>query len=369
MKTIFPFLFLFTYFLAAANHTFESSETCKACHPTIYKEFKSTQHAKASIFEDEIHAAVWKKHPKNTKLESYACAKCHTPAASNIDALVTKHNGVVPDANNSTQSEGISCAYCHRIESIKHDWMMNVNVVSQEEKSYFGSLREHIASPFHKIKTDSAHFNGGNVCIGCHSHKKNKYDMNVCSTNVKHELYGTNCVSCHMPKVKGSVSNMNETKEHTFHGFPGTHSHQDMLGKYVGLDLNESAAAFDVIIENKSTHSLSLHPMRVMQLRVNVTRDGNTVALENKDFARIIGADGQPMPPWLAKEVVEDTAVKGNEKRVVSYDYALKKGDKVEATIGYYLVNKKMLKSLDLENSEVATKFHLFKTESFEIKK
>jgi len=52
----------------------------------------------------------------------------------------------------------------------------------------------------------------------------------------------------------------------------------------------------------------------------------------------------------------------------VSYNYTLKQGDKVEATIGYYLVNKKMLKSLDLENSEVATKFHLFKTENFKIK-
>ena len=71
----------------------------------------------------------------------------------------------------------------------------------------------------------------------------------------------------------------------------------------------------------------------------------------------------------MAKELVKDTAVKGKEKRVVSYDYALKKGDKVEATIGYYLVNKEMLKGLDLEKSEVATKFHLFKTENFEIKK
>ena len=162
---------------------------------------------------------------------------------------------------------------------------------------------------------------------------------------------------------------MNETKEHTFHGFPGTHSHQDMLSQYVGIELKERATKFDVIIDNKSSHALSLHPMRVMQLRVSVTRDGKTVELKNRDFARIIGVDGKPMPPWLAKEVVEDTAVKGKEKRVVSYDYALQKGDRVEATIGYYLVNKKMLKSLDLENSEVATKFHLFKTESFEIKK
>ena len=247
--------------------------------------------------------------------------------------------------------------------------MLNINVISKEEKSYFGSLKDHIDSPFHKIKTHSAHFNAGNVCIGCHSHKKNKYDMNVCSTNVNHELDGTNCVSCHMPKVKGSVSTLNETKVHTFHGFPGTHSHQDMLGKYVGLEVKKINKKFNVIIDNKSSHALSLHPMRVMQLRVSVTRDGKTIPLDSRDFAKVIGANGKPTPPWLAKEVVEDTAVKSYEKRVVTYDYTLEKGDNIEVTIGYYLVNKKMLKSLDLENSEVATKFHLFKTETFKIKK
>ena len=361
-------LFLLTY-AVYANYSFEPSETCKECHPSIYKEFTSTQHAKASIFDDEIHAAVWKKHPKNTKLQSYACAKCHTPAASNIDELVKTNNGVVPDADNSTQREGVSCAYCHRIESIKHDRMMNINVISKEEKSYFGSLKEHIESPFHKIKTNSAHFNSGNVCIGCHSHKKNKFDMNVCSTNINNELEKANCVSCHMPKVKGSISTLHETKEHTFHGFPGTHSHQDMLSQYVKLNLKENTNTFDVIIENKSTHALSLHPMRVMQVRTRITREGKTIELPNRNFARVIGANGKPTPPWLAKEVVKDTSVKGNEKRVLSYNYTLQKGDKVEVAIGYYLVNPKMLKGLGLEKSEAATKFHLFKTKSFEIKK
>ena len=354
--------------LIHAHPTFEPSQTCKSCHPTIYNEFKSTQHAKASIFDDEIHAAVWKKHPKNTKLSSYACAKCHTPAASNYDDLMRKHNDIRPDASDSTQREGISCAYCHRIESIKPGKMSNTNVIAKEGKSYFGSLKSHIESPFHKIKTDSKHFNSGNVCIGCHSHKKNKYEINVCSTNIDNELDNANCVSCHMPKVKGSVSTLNETKEHAFHGFPGTHSHQEMLTQYVELSLKESTKTFEVTINNKSSHALSLHPMRTMQLRAKVIRGNEEIKLAHKNFARIIGADGKGTPPWLAKEVVQDTAVKANEKRVVVYDYALKKGDKVEMTIGYYLVNPKMLKSLELEKSEVATKFHHFKTELFEIK-
>ena len=361
-------LFTSVSVLLSAQLHFESSETCKSCHPKIYDEFQSTQHAKASIFDDEIHAAVWKKHPKNTKMSSYACAKCHTPAASNYDALIKKHNGVVPDRNDSTQREGISCAYCHRIEDIHPGKMSNNNIISKKGKSYFGTLKSHIDSPFHEIKTNSEHFNSGNVCIGCHSHKKNKYDINVCSTNIDNTLDGANCVSCHMPKVKGSVSNMNKTKEHSFHGFPGTHAHQDMLTQYVDIRLKQNKKTFDVIIDNKSSHALSLHPMRMMQLRSKVIRGEKTIQLPVKNFARIIGADGKGTPPWLAKEIVQDTVVKANEKKVSTYDYILEEGDTLEVTIGYYLVNPKMLKSLDLEKSEVATKFHHFKTETFEIK-
>jgi hypothetical protein len=363
------FSFTMAASLLLAGTAFEPNQTCKECHPSIYKEFQTAQHARSTVFTDEIHAAVWKKHPKNTKMQSYGCAKCHTPAASNLKALVGKHNGVVPDAENRTQAEGISCAYCHRIESIKHGRMMNVNVVSKEEKSYFGSLKEHIESPFHKIKTDSAHFNNGNVCIGCHSHKKNKFDMNVCSTNINNELEKANCVSCHMPKVKGSVSTLHETKEHAFHGFPGTHSHQDMLGRYVEIGLEQNSKGFTIAVENKSSHALSLHPMRVMQMRVSVTRGEETKQLPAKNFLRVIGANGKPTPPWLAKEEVMNTTVRGNETRRVDYDFALQKGDKVEVALGYYLVNPKMLKGLGLQKSKVATTFHLFKTERFEIEK
>ena len=352
----------------AAHPSFEASQTCKSCHPTIYDEFQSTQHAKASIFDDEIHAAVWKKHPKNTKLSSYACAKCHTPSASNYDALMTKHNGIRPDANNSTQREGISCTYCHRIESVKLGKMSNTNIITKEKKSYFGTLKSHIESPFHKIKTDSKHFNNGNVCIGCHSHKKNKYDINVCSTNIDNQLDGANCVSCHMPKVKGSVSNMNETKEHAFHGFPGTHAHQNMLTQYVDILLKKNTKTFEITIDNKSSHAMSLHPMRMMQVRAKVSRKDKTIQLAHKNFARVIGVNGKGTPPWLAQEVVQDTTVKAHEKKLLDYDYTLEKGDTLEVNIGYFLVNPKMLKSLDLGKSEVATKFHHFKTEKFEIK-
>jgi hypothetical protein len=107
--------------------------------------------------------------------------------------------------------------------------------------------------------------------------------------------------------------------------------------------------------------------MRVMQLRVEVVRGEVSKELEVKSFARIIGADGEPAPPWLAKTEVMNNAIQADEKRVVSYDYALQEGDVVKAELGYYLVNPKMLKQLDLEKSEVATKFKSYKVERFEI--
>ena len=91
--------------------------------------------------------------------------------------------------------------------------MSNSNVVSKKEKHYFGTMKNALESEFHTSSSDNKNFQNGNVCIGCHSHKKNKAKLNVCSTNISNEMDRANCVSCHMPKVDGSVSNVRETKK------------------------------------------------------------------------------------------------------------------------------------------------------------
>jgi len=45
----------------------EATKVCQKCHPLIYQEFRSSMHAKASIFKDEIHKAVWQRHPAHKK--------------------------------------------------------------------------------------------------------------------------------------------------------------------------------------------------------------------------------------------------------------------------------------------------------------
>ena len=205
----------------------------------------------------------------------------------------------------------------------------------------------------------------GNVCIGCHSHKKNKSGLNVCSTNIADEMDGANCVSCHMPQVKGSVSEMHETKTHAFHGFPGSHTHSAMLAKYIDISLVRNIDNFIINIDNRTSHALLLHPLRLAVLKVSVARGGKTTQLPAETFVRVIGKNGKPAMPWAADSEVKNTMIKHNEKRAVAYDFKLKKGDRVEAVLGYYLVNPQVVGKLELTGDETATELHLLKTESF----
>ena len=367
MQYILLFVISLTSLLANDTaHTFAPSSDCKACHTQIYDEFTGSMHANSTPQKDPIHKAVWDKHPQNTKQERYGCGKCHTPAANNLDAMKTKGQKAMPMSDNETHQAGISCAYCHRIKAIEHNPKHNTNIMTKTEKNYFGTLEDHIESPYHGIVSEgNEHMQNGNVCIGCHSHKMNKHKLNVCSTNIDNEMDGANCVSCHMPKVKGSVSNMKERKEHTFHGFAGSHFHSDMLTKYVDISLLRQIDNFIVNIDNRTSHALLLHPLRTAVLKVSITRDSKTTKLKDEVFVRVIGHNGKPAMPWAASTTLKDTMIKANEKRSVKYDFKILHGDKIDVVLGWFLVNPKAVKKLGLQNEKVATEFKEFKKESF----
>lgn len=356
----------FALFANDGVHEFAPSEECATCHTQIYNEFYGSMHANSTPQKDVIHKAVWDKHPHKTKLQQYSCGKCHSPAADDLDKMLTKGQKAMPDANNKTHQEGISCAYCHRIKSIEKHEESNTNIISKTPKNYFGAGKSTLESPYHKIMTQkNQHFKDGNVCIGCHSHNVNKFGLNLCSTNVNDEMSGANCVSCHMPKVKGSVSTINETKTHTFHGFAGAHYNSEMLEKYVDISVLRNIDNFIVNIDNRSSHALLLHPMRMAVLKIDVIRLGETIPLEKEVFVRVIGKDGKPAMPWNAQTTLKDTMIQANEKRAVKRDFKLQKGDKVNVTLGWFLVNPKALESLGLQNEKVAKEFKVFKKQSF----
>ena len=381
----------FTFILALgtlfASTELETSNTCKGCHPIIYSEFYNSAHRKSSIYEDEIHAAIWEKHPDKAK-DRYSCAKCHTPSDVKLKDALDKGEKAVPQNNKVQVQEAISCVFCHSISDIKEHGRHNENILTDEPKmifsadknnkskkvifkeqsSFFGMFKKTTGSPFHNIDYTNENYYTAKMCMGCHSHLKNSLGQELCSVDMSGaNNEKKNCITCHMPKVSGSSTTIKITKEHAYHGFAGARNKPELLAKYIKLDMRKSDGGFEITIKNEATHNLFLQPLRVAQLNVKVVKKEGSVELKPMSFVRMLGKDGKPAMPWEADSVYKDNMIKTNEARAVKDDTALQSGDTVEVQFGYYLVNPKVLKKLGLENSKEATKFRVLKTRFFTI--
>lgn len=362
-------LFCLLSVLALGNMTFTKNKECSSCHPQISEEYETSQHAHATIYKDPIHGAVYAKHPQFNKKQKYRCAKCHTPTADNIDALLTPKNGITPDQSNETQNEAVACAYCHRITDVEHGVAMNKNIISKKEKVYFTKKDKPGTSPFHGLETNKEIFENAKMCSGCHSHKANKKAFNVCSTNFKTEPTDKDCIACHMHKVKGPPNIMSTAKEHTFHGFPGLHGDLSNLSQYVTLEITTKGLdSFDIRIKHDVPHESSLHPVRFSQLRVTIKRGDQVLKLKPVNMFKMIGDKGKPTPPWLATELIKNTSLPAHSKKSYAFNKKLEKGDRIIAKFGAMLIMPKALKKFGLEKNEEAKKFRVISEKTYTVK-
>lgn len=361
-------------FALAANMHFEKNQKCSECHPAIYDEYKTSQHAKATVFKDPLHAAVYYKHPQYNKMDKYRCGACHTPTADNLSELLAANNGVVPDADNETQNEAVACAYCHRIEDTAPGKAFSKNIVSKEGKVYFSNKSNPGTSPFHGIKTNKEVYKDGKMCMGCHTRKANKKGFDVCETDINQNAPKKNCIECHMHKVDGAPATQSTAKKHTFHGFPGIHGDLTNLSQYIGMDIStqDDKKMFTVTIDHDVPHSSLLHPLRQGLLEVTVKSGSEVIKMETRKLIKIIGdkkgTSPFKTPPWLATEIIKDTRIPANSTKAYPYAWDLKSGDVITAKFGYLLVKKPALKKFDLTDNKEAKKFRIIKEKSFTVK-
>jgi len=368
MQYFFFFLFVIVSFVEAKTPL--ENTTCKACHPIIFAEYQHSMHAKASVWDDPVHKAIWDRHP-NKKEGKYTCAQCHTPSDHTL-----KEGKGLPTDNAVEKHEPISCQGCHRIESIEKHAHANRNVVNPKSKyfysadakrkgnkvifhetsSFLGLVKSTTGSPYHDIDYGNDLFYTGKMCLGCHDHKQNGKGFALCDLGVKQEDSNATCISCHMPQKPGTFVNLKHTATHAYHGITIHGGTPAELARFIKLSLIPKPNGFVIALKNEATHTLFSQPLRVAQLRVSIHRDGRTIPLPPRTYVRVIGTHGKPSMPWLADTVLKDTSIKALERREESYDTVLKKGDKVEAVLGYYLVNPRVAKKLGLEK-DVSTEF------------
>jgi hypothetical protein len=312
-------------------------------------------HFKSTINKDKIHSAIWQKHPLKAKGE-YKCAKCHDPKVK--DKL----------------DSGVDCISCHTIKDIKEHAKANSNVYESKaktfyskdinnkdkkvhyhkESSFFGLFSKVVGSPYHDIDYRNKNYYNGKMCIGCHSHLQNSANFTLCKTpNIGAKDEKQNCITCHMPKITGSATTIKKSKKHAYHGFLGTHNKPKLLSKYIDLKINKTNNNFNITISNNTPHPLFTQPLRVAELRVVVKNGTNIKFNKNIKFIKVLGKDGKATMPPFANSIIKDSMLKSNESRTLPFDYKLDKNDKVEATLGYYIINPKIAKKLDIKDKEL----------------
>ena len=357
MKVIISILLLLGLQLQAK---YLDSHTCQECHEDIHYEHMKSMHSKSSLFADEVH----RKMKEAVNKEKYSCALCHMPSTKNLSAMIRGQEQPNPD--DVRQTDGVSCVYCHQIRKLHYGKTYNINFINSSngpKQTMYGNLKNAEDSDEHYVESNQI-FKNSEVCMGCHSHKQNAKEFEVCNTKNQYDKT-SDCIGCHMPKAPGGVEKFNKKgrDEYATHEFLGIHS-LEMVKKAVKLELSYEYDTIELTINNKMGHSIITHPMRLKFAKTVVTRAGKVIwsnfeksPIEDKEATFIIvfkdDKDNAAMPNKAIGYKLNRN-LKAGESKTIKYEIdGLKKGDEITTTWISYIVNPKVAKKLKLTLMDV----------------
>ena len=357
MKIIILLSFLI---LTLAHSKYLTNKSCKECHENIYNEFQTSQHSK-TYFNDELHRKV--ANAANKK--KYECAVCHMPMANNLKDLVS--GKARPDKNNKTQTDAISCYFCHTIAYVKKAHKYNINIKARQAEDYKPTLYGRLTNPDENDK----HTSSSNpiyakvVCTGCHSHKLNDYNTTIFKAMTKNQN-SLKCIKCHMPKVEGGAEKMNKRARmyHASHKFLGIH---DKEFRKKGIDINASIQnnQLKITLRNKMPHPLIIQPARAKFLKIIIKRDDKIIWQNYKEnpsfdkqayFAYSFKKNGKKIivPATATEEKVHNLNAK--ETKILVYNIpVLKRGDIIKISFYVQLAKSDCANAINLKDKKLLT--------------
>ncbi len=355
MKFLSLLLLLFTFTLQAQ---YQDSKSCQECHEDIYAEHSHSMHHKSSILKDEVHRKV----VEITTPDKYSCALCHMPATKNLAGMIRGMDR--PNPKEVRHQDGVSCFYCHQINNIYHAKAFNINFSSYregEKPTFFGNLDNADDSDNHKTGKHPF-YQDSEVCMGCHSHKENKHEVQVCN-GLDNFNKKSDCIGCHMPKKEGIIEKFDKKSrsEYASHEFLGIHS-EEMVKKAVKLELTQSKKGFSLSITNMMGHAIITQPMRLKFVKTVIKRNEEVIwsnykesPIEDKEATFIIvfkDENGKATMPGSARGFKVQQNLAALETKVIDYRVKLKKGDEVSSMWMSYIINPRIAKKLDITDKE-----------------
>ena len=359
MKLFFLTLSIFTSLLSAK---YLSNESCKECHEDIYYEYQSSYHSK-TYFNDELHRKVANK----VSSTSYDCGVCHMPGATNQKELASgKHS---PSDKYEEQTDAVSCFYCHQIGFVQKAHTRNINYLSKKpagfKPSMFGSLKNADDSDKHEMLNNPIYKK--NVCLGCHSHKRNTHDVLIFDAMGDNQD-STECIKCHMPYSPGAVEKTNKKgrTEHRSHDFPGIHN-MEMVKDAVEIKIETNANTIEITLKNKMPHPLIIQASRLKYLEITITRDSKVIwknfkksPMEDKKGAFVTEFLDKndkfvSIPAFAFKRGFVNN-LKAKEVRTIKYEVpSIKSGDVIKTSMYVILAKPSCSNELNLKDKRLTT--------------
>jgi len=366
--------YIFLIFSSVLYAKYLSNESCKECHEDIYYEYQSSYHSK-TYFNDELHRKVANKASKKT----YDCAVCHMPGAKNLKELI--NGDEKPNKYRQEQKDAIACIYCHQIAYVKKSHEFNLNIRAKIIEGYkpnmYGSLEDPDDSDKHSMLNNPIY--NKNVCLGCHSHKRNKNDVLIFQA-IKKNQDSTKCIKCHMPLVNGGAEKNNKKGrlEHHSHTFAGIHS-LEMMKKAVEFSIiTTEKNKLQITITNKMPHPLIIQAARLKYLDIQIVRESNVIwknfkhsPLEDTQGAFHIEFldenDKEVIIPSFAKKRGFVNNLDAHKTKILSYKIPdLKKGDSVIIKLYVILAKPNCQKVITLDDPNL-TQAQLMEKYSYKI--
>ena len=185
--------------LQGSESPYTSAEECAKCHPSIYKYWSESTHAKAvqgELFPAVLNRALsLSKDQTSTRTE---CVGCHSPTTLVTGDLELKQ---------AVSRQGVTCDFCHTVKDVELDrgwspFVVDPGPIKRGPFAYTKPFKGHEAeySALHRAKPL--------LCAGCHEFK-NGNGFLVLSTYSEWKMSqysgrGISCQDCHMALVPGT---------------------------------------------------------------------------------------------------------------------------------------------------------------------
>ncbi|OGI20442.1 MAG: hypothetical protein A3B68_02865 [Candidatus Melainabacteria bacterium RIFCSPHIGHO2_02_FULL_34_12] len=202
-------------------------KNCSSCHIAYYKEWKDDKHSMSQ--NNPFFLEVYKRFKEDHPDKNGNCALCHNPEAtlSGRDAPAGRLNDIDLRKRNAKKTNGISCDFCHKIESVDQNPFkkgvegLNILRTCKGMKDIrFGPIKDSIK--IERIDDETEQKYGENeelkynslyktslICAKCHDGSNGNVQIYSTFTewaNSPAAKKGVQCQSCHMKPGRDALT-------------------------------------------------------------------------------------------------------------------------------------------------------------------